>query len=134
MGPLGRLVRIRFCVVLALIIWLNSDQKACRSVTGDLHGQFDDLLRIFQLLGHPPDTKYLFLGNYVSRGLWSIEIVCLLLAYKLKYPHSIHLLRGPHETSAISRVYGFYGECKFSTSGTGSHSIKQKSLLHFTNS
>ena len=90
---LNRLVRIRYCVALVLIIWLNSDQKVYHSFAGDLHGQFDDLLRIFQLLGHPPDTKYLFLGNYVSRGLWSIEIVCLLLVYKLKYPQSIHILR-----------------------------------------
>ena len=111
MRRLSRLLRIRYCVVLALIIWLNSDQKVCQSVAGDLHGQFDDLLRIFQLLGHPPDTKYLFLGNYVSRGHYSIEIVCLPLAYRLKYPQSIHLLRGPHETSTISRVYGFYDEC-----------------------
>jgi serine/threonine-protein phosphatase PP1 catalytic subunit len=81
------------------------------TVVGDTHAQYHDLLRIFEMTGHPPHTKYLFLGDYVDRGKQGIDTVCLLFSYKLKYPDRVFLLRGNHECSYINRLYGFFAEC-----------------------
>ncbi|PNF18744.1 Serine/threonine-protein phosphatase PP1 [Cryptotermes secundus] len=82
------------------------------NIVGDIHGQYEDLLRHFDKLGYPPQSNYLFLGDYVDRGRNSLETICLLLAYKVKYQNNFFLLRGNHECASINRVYGFYEECK----------------------
>ncbi|CAA6673339.1 unnamed protein product [Spirodela intermedia] len=78
------------------LLELEAPIKIC----GDIHGQYSDLLSLFEY------------GDYVDRGKQSLETICLLLAYKIKYPENFFLLRGNHECASINRIYGFYDECK----------------------
>jgi len=91
-----------------MLLELEAPIKIC----GDVHGQYYDLLRLFEYGGFPPESNYVFLGDYVDRGKQSLETICLLLSYKIKYPENFFILRGNHECASINRIYGFYDECK----------------------
>lgn len=86
-------------------------------IFGDLHGQFGDLMRLFEEYGAPSKAgdityiDYLFLGDYVDRGAHSLETICLLLALKVEHPHHVHLIRGNHEAADINALFGFRLEC-----------------------
>ncbi|KAM1207550.1 hypothetical protein ACFX13_008219 [Malus domestica] len=91
--------------------------KAPVKVFGDLHGQFGDLMRLFDEYGFPSAAgdityiDYLFLGDYVDRGQHSLETITLLLALKIEYPDNVHLIRGNHEAADINALFGFRIEC-----------------------
>ncbi|XP_025221727.1 serine/threonine-protein phosphatase 5 isoform X1 [Theropithecus gelada] len=83
------------------------------TVCGDTHGQFYDLLNIFELNGLPSETNpYIFNGDFVDRGSFSVEVILTLFGFKLLYPDHFHLLRGNHETDNMNQIYGFEGEVK----------------------
>lgn len=84
---------------------------------GDVHGQWYDLMEVFKIAGYPPETSFLFLGDYVDRGYYSVESVSLVVALKVRFPDKVYLIRGNHESRQITQVYGFYDEClrKYST-------------------
>lgn len=94
--------------------------RAPIKVYGDIHGQFLDLMRLFARYKAPTDgdggdidsMDYLFLGDFVDRGSYSLETVCLLFSLKVKYPNQIHLIRGNHEDPTINAIYGFRDECR----------------------
>lgn len=80
------------------------------TICGDIHGQLHDLLTLFDKSGGIENSRYIFLGDFVDRGFYSLESFLLLLCYKLRYPDRISLIRGNHETRQITKVYGFYDE------------------------
>ncbi|CAM4693916.1 unnamed protein product, partial [Caretta caretta] len=99
-------------------------QPILLEICGDIHGQF------YHCCGFPPESHYLFLGDYADRGKQSLETICLLLAYKIKYPENFFLLRGSHECPSINRIYSFYDELagppcpRLSPTGMTHHNIK----------
>jgi hypothetical protein len=96
--------------------------RAPIKVFGDVHGQYIDLMRFFDLYGCPSDKKqdggdlegfdYLFIGDFVDRGSHSLETICLLMSLKCKYPEQIHLIRGNHEDKWINNAFGLSEECQ----------------------
>ena len=102
-------------------IVLRFDSPA--KIFGDIHGQYSDLMRFFDLWGTPYNLidqedgdiesfDYLFLGDFIDRGNHSLETICLLLALKIQYPTQIHLIRGNHEDRWINNTFGFFDECE----------------------
>ncbi|KAK8939686.1 Serine/threonine-protein phosphatase 5 [Platanthera guangdongensis] len=83
------------------------------TVCGDVHGQFYDLLNIFELNGLPSEENpYLFNGDFVDRGSFSVEVILTLFAFKCMAPSAMHLARGNHESKNMNKIYGFEGEVK----------------------
>ena len=83
------------------------------TVCGDIHGQFYDLLNIFKINGNPSESNpYLFNGDFIDRGSFSVEVVLTLLAWKAAYPKHMFMSRGNHESKNLNKLYGFEGEVK----------------------
>jgi len=83
------------------------------TVVGDIHGQFFDLLHIFEMNGYPSETNpYLFNGDFVDRGAWGVEVILTLFTLKCMFPNHVHLARGNHETVSMNRTYGFTQEAR----------------------
>ncbi len=103
----------KLCLAYPSLIDVPIETEGQIVVVGDVHGQFFDLLHIFELRGWPsPLNLYLFNGDFVDRGSFSVEVALTLLGLKVLYPNSVHILRGNHEAEGLNTMYGFRGEVK----------------------
>ena len=82
------------------------------TIVGDIHGQFYDLVKLLEVAGSPEEMKYLFLGDYVDRGSFSMEVLMLLFAVKVCYPTTVLMLRGNHECRQMNTFFNFRAECE----------------------
>eukprot|EP00246_Nothoceros_aenigmaticus_P000688 TRINITY_DN10928_c0_g2_i1.p1 TRINITY_DN10928_c0_g2~~TRINITY_DN10928_c0_g2_i1.p1 ORF type:complete len:483 (+),score=75.78 TRINITY_DN10928_c0_g2_i1:96-1544(+) len=108
------LLQIRsLLTALPTLVDINIPDKQHFTVCGDIHGQYYDLLNIFEMNGLPSNKNpYLFNGDFVDRGSFSVECIFTLFALKCVYPTSLHLSRGNHESKSMNKIYGFDGEVK----------------------
>jgi len=79
-------------------------------VVGDLHGNIQDLYRIFCTYDTPPQTSYLFLGDMIDRGKFSLQTLVLIFSLKISYPNHVYVIRGNHEFGNVCKKKGFYEE------------------------
>lgn len=90
------------------LIEINVGDDDDFTVCGDVHGQFYDLLNIYEINGYPSETNpYLFNGDFVDRGSFSVEVIITLLAWKILYPEHFHMARGNHESKNLNKIYGY---------------------------
>jgi protein phosphatase len=111
--PISEATVVRLCQAMKsvledepIVLRIPSDL----AIVGDIHGNINDLLRIFERLHYPPAMRYLFLGDYIDRGLFGTKVLLLLFSFKVKYLDRVFMLRGNHETETLSRFYGFHKE------------------------
>ncbi|CRH00804.1 serine/threonine protein phosphatase 5, putative [Plasmodium relictum] len=96
---------------LPTLVYLNLQSDETLTICGDVHGQFYDLLNIMNINGYPSENNsYLFNGDFVDRGSFSVEVIIFLYLAKLTFPNNVHLTRGNHETDNMNKLYGFLGE------------------------
>jgi len=113
----GRLHKEDLLKLLTLVHGIFSEEpnvlsvKSPVTICGDVHGQYYDLMKLFEVGGTPEETNYLFLGDYVDRGYFSCEVTLLLCAYKINYAKSFFMLRGNHECRHLTNYFTFREEC-----------------------